>query len=191
MSRKVPVRVSMIVALVAVTVAGANGAWGCFPLPVLTVQPRASGPGGTQVTVEGVDFGEGVESEIRWNAIDGPLLARGSRGAFSVSVTIPQVDDGDYAIVAFSRLVDDSVGVKAATTFRIDSRATVGRSPTSAVTTDRSSSTSDALSPAATAALALIGGAVFVAGGLGGAFLSRRRRDRWTATPASAEVARR
>lgn len=170
-------RISAAVVVVAVTVAGAAGAWACFPLPLLTVQPQASGPVGAQVTVDGVDFGEGVSTEIRWNAVDGFLLGNGSSERFSVPVTIPETDDGTYAIVALSRLVDGSIGVKAVTTFQVVSDA-AGKPPpstASSLSEDAASSPSPTLSTAAAAGLALTGGAVFVSGVLGGALLSRRR----------------
>jgi len=175
------------IALVVVTLLAATGAWACFPLPVLSVQPRASGPAGTLVTVEGVDFGGGVASEVRWNAIDGPLLGRGSSDRFSIPVTIPQAGDGVYAIVALVRKTDDSVGVKAVAPFQVSS-STGGDSvePVKPVDAPRSSSSTSGLSTGATAALALLGGGLALAGGVVGAFLARRRRPAAPQPPAAA-----
>lgn len=165
--------------MLAITLTGSRGAWACFPFPVLSVQPRASGPAGAQVTVEGVDFGDGA-TEVRWNAIDGPLLGHGSAERFSASVTIPQAEAGVYSIVGLARKTDGSVGVKAVTPFEVSSGAGVptvaGSSPASSPGLRGATSSTADLSTTAIAGLLLGGLAVSLAGGIGGAYLFTRRR---------------
>lgn len=182
---------AVAVAVAAATAAVATGAWACFPLPVLSVQPRASGPVGAQMTVEGVDFGEGVGTEVRWNALDGPLLGRGPNDRFRVPVTIPAAEDGTYVIVALSRRVDGSVGVKAAAAFQVESNLPTGPAPPAA---DRAADGDAApgptkLSTAAIAGLALTGGALFTVGGVAGACLARRKRAPSKKPPAGTDTA--
>lgn len=171
------VRASLAAGLIAIVLAAATGASACFPLPVLSVQPRASGPAGARVTVSGVDMGEGA-TEVRWNAIDGPLLGRGGVDTFNVEVTIPQAADGVYAIVALARRTDDSIGVKVVTPFQVgaDAGPRAGAEPPSAAAgTSAHSSPTASLSTAATVGLALGGLAVALVGGVAGAALTRGR----------------
>jgi hypothetical protein len=135
---------------------------------------------GAQVKVDGVDFGDG-STEVRWNAIDGPLLGHGSAERFSVAVTIPQAEPGVYAIVGLARRTDGSVGVKAVTPFQISAGAGAadpggpgGSAPVAVA--PHPSSTSDPPSGPAVAAFAAAGLALLIAGGLGGAYLAGRRR---------------
>lgn len=88
----------------------------CAPQPMLSVQPRASAAPGTQVTVEGTNF-EG-QVELRWNGLDGALLAS-STGAFVVTIATPEAPDGLYALVALERKQDGSIGGVARTPFQV------------------------------------------------------------------------
>lgn len=76
-------------------------AWACVPQPFLSILPRSSGRSGDDITLEGLNFHGRVE--IRWNAVDGPLLATATGSPFSTSATIPDVVEGLYAFVALER----------------------------------------------------------------------------------------
>ena len=181
-------RMAAAIGLVVATLAWAAAAWACFPLPLVTVAPQASGAAGDQVTVNGVDLGAGA-IEVRWNALDGTLLGRGSGPNFSIPVTIPDAPDGVYVIVALTREANGSVGVKAAAEFQVGSAAAGGAplsSPPGAQqpdSTDGSSERQGVLSTIGIAALVL---GCLVAGGLGGALVSRRRGTDRTPSPALA-----
>lgn len=85
----------------AIAVGVALPAWACVPQPLVTIEPAASGPAGSEVTVEGVALNGRVE--VRWNAIDGPLLATGSGPEISAAVAIPSVSPGLYSVVVVER----------------------------------------------------------------------------------------
>lgn len=173
------------IGVVATTLAWAAAAWACFPLPLVTVAPQASGAAGDEITVNGVDLGAGA-IEVRWNAVDGPLLGRGTGPNFSIPVNVPDVPDGVYVIVALTREPSGSVGVKAAAEFQVSSAGSGGTSVSSPPgaqepdSTDGSSERQDVLSTTGTAALVL---GCLVAGGLGGALVSRRRATERTPSP--------
>lgn len=167
-------RVLVIGGLAAVMLGAASGASACFPLPLLTVEPQSSGVVGARVTIEGVDFGEGP-TEVRWNAIDGPILGRGSADSFMVAVTIPAAGDGVYGIVALARRVDGSVGVKAVTPFLVTSGG--GSTGPGSLSSPERSSAAPASSSTGWPVGVIVGGlAVLVIGSLGGVVLVRRRR---------------
>lgn len=173
--------------LAVTTLAWAAAAWACFPLPLVTVAPQASGAAGDEVTVNGVDLGAGA-IELRWNALDGALLGRGSGPNFSIPVTIPDAPDGVYVIVALTREANGSVGVKAAAEFQIGSAAAAepgARVPTPPHARESDSNGSstertDGLSPGGTAAL--VAGSLLT-GGLAGGLISRRRAVQPTSSP--------
>lgn len=104
--------------------AAAGLAWGCVPQPrLVTVQPRASGPAGTEVTVAALGFDPG-RAEVRWNAADGELLASAEGPDFSVPVTIPQAQNGVYHVVVLARSPGGEIGNTAAVSFQVTSSAT-------------------------------------------------------------------
>lgn len=170
-------RAVMAISLLALPVGGASWASACVPVPLISLQPRASGPAGAQVKVDGIDFAGGV-TEVRWNALDGPLLARGSAGNFTVSVTIPPAEDGFYSIVALVRMPDASVGVKAVTPFQVTAGAPRVSAPGLKAPTDRPSAPSTSVSRAVPAGLAAGALAGFFAGGVGAVLLTRRWRPK-------------
>lgn len=102
-------------------------AWACLPLPAITVGPSSSGPVGSEVTLTAVAFGGGPV-EVRWNALDGPLLASAVGPNFETKVKIPEAPSGLYLLVVIGRLEDGSVNGKATTPFdvRADGEAPVG-----------------------------------------------------------------
>lgn len=144
--------------------------WACVPQPMLAVQPRASGPPGSEVTVDGANF-QGGRVELRWNDSDGPLVGSAVGRTFSIPIRIPDVPPGLYALVALEREEDSSVGGVARTAFQL-----VDTLPTSPVGI---TSTEDAESPSTVFAVVLgAGGAIALlfAGAAGGAARARRGR---------------
>lgn len=84
----------------AVLVLGVTGlAWACGPQADMRVQPT-SGPAGSEATVQGAGFPENAPVEVRWEAINGQLLGTAQGPDFSMAVTIPEVGEGTYTIVA-------------------------------------------------------------------------------------------
>lgn len=94
--------------LAALAVTAISPAWACMPQPLVTLQPRASGPAGSKLTVEATSV-TGT-SEIRWNALDGPQLAAGVGPNLSQPITIPPAPDGLYTVLVLERRPDGSVG---------------------------------------------------------------------------------
>lgn len=92
--------------------------WACVPQPLINLQPNASGPAGSQVTVNGLALGQGTV-EVRWNAVDGPLLAQGTGPTVSGSITIPETADGLYSVIAFNRGPDGTVGSTGRASFEV------------------------------------------------------------------------
>lgn len=146
----------------------ASGAWACVPQPIIFVQPRASGPPGSQVTVDGQNF-ESSRAEIRWNAFDGPLLAAATGPNFSASITIPPAPDGLYTLIALIREASGGIGGVTRAAFQVVGPDGVKAGAAPVTSRARASS---GVSPA----LAAVGGGALVAlGGLGGLALTRRR----------------
>jgi hypothetical protein len=151
---------------------GAAAAWACVPQPIISsVQPRASGPAGGQVTVVGDNF-DRAPVEIRWNGVQGPLLGTGNGPIFSIPVTIPDDVEGLYVLTALSRQPGGGVGGTARASFQVQ-----GASGEAA--------TAPAAQPAPPAAEpsrvgVLVGGAVgvFAAGALVMLLYTRLRRPR-------------
>ena len=159
--------------LLVIVLTAMGAAWACVPQPVLSVQPLASGPPGSQVTVEGANFAGG-RVELRWNGLDGPLLFSATGASFAVPISIPDGADGLYALVALERQQDGSVGGVARTAFQlVRSTASTLASPPQAT-----SSTDDEASPSTVVAVTLgIAGAIalLVAGAAVGAATTRHR----------------
>lgn len=170
-------------AVLAVTLFGLSRAWACFPLPVVTLEPRASGPPGTEVVVNGVDFNGAVE--VRWNSLDGPQLAGATGPNFSTKAKIPDAPAGLYTLVVLSRAPDASVTVKAAASFEVvlpaGARSGAATPPPSrrapAGTSSSPGGGASSRGPAG-AVLALAGVGLLGVGGLAGARVGRRRPAR-------------
>lgn len=105
----------------AVVALVATGAWACVPQPRLVViTPQASGPAGSQVTVQGIGFDSPPSTtEIRWNTAEGPVLGRSDSADFSVAVTVPEVGPGTYGVLVMSRGADGVLGNAARATFEV------------------------------------------------------------------------
>ena len=151
----------------------ASTSWACVPQPLLSILPRSSGEPGQAVTLEGLHFSGRVE--IRWNTIDGPLLASPIGSPFSVATTVPEAPEGLYALVALER--DQAGGIVGVTRSAFEITSMKDDDSTFPVTTPTSitagrSSTSTPLA----AGLGAVGGVVvFLFGSYCGARFTRRR----------------
>lgn len=88
------------VAAVAAVLFAASVAWACTGQVTMSVAPVSSGAPGSVVTVD-VAAGPGLDQgpmQVRWNGLDGQVLATTDRSA-SLAVTIPQADPGVYYLV--------------------------------------------------------------------------------------------
>jgi hypothetical protein len=159
----------VVVVVVLLTLAGAGArAVACVPQPYILVQPRASGPPGATVDVVGANF-EMDEAELRWNALDGVLLAKASGRSFSTSVTIPDEPEGLYALLAISRGAQGEIFEVARTPFSVTS---TGRDAKETSTSPTESGSSSPVLPM------LAGAGLVVLAGAGGAAIARRTASR-------------
>lgn len=102
-----------------VVLGAASLASACVPQPnLVVVQPRSSGPSGTEVTVEGVGL-DPSPTEIRWNSAEGPLLGEAVGPSFSVPVTIPEASPGLYTVVVVSRQSGGGIGNTGTAAFQV------------------------------------------------------------------------
>ncbi len=168
---------AVVVGVLFVVVGIAGTVAACVPQPKLVVlRPHASGPPSTKVTVDVLGLDPGP-AEVRWNSVDGSLLAQGSGPDFSAPIEIPAAADGLYNVVVLSRFPSGAVGNTAVTSFLV-TRAQQGQGEnwgaTNAAGTPQKplSAGSSGLSTGAGIAL---GAAILVLGLLGGVFLTRRR----------------
>ncbi len=177
----------ILVAVVASTLVVRGGiAFACVPQPLVSLKPYASGPPTSEVTLEAVAVPG--SAEVRWNAIDGVVLARATGPNFSVVVTIPNVGEGLYAIIVVGRSENGSVAATGRSSFFVTgtrTAASLPEQPPQSVAVDRSSKrTSPALLLAGGTGLATLGGVV-------GSFLTSRRRRVGERTTAAADAAQR
>jgi len=161
----------LVVALagMAAAMSGTAGmAWACVRQPLIVLQPRASGAPGSQVTVNGSGFNTD-RAELRWNALDGQLLASADGPDFSTAVTIPAVPPGLYAMVAIMRSPDGAVGNAVRASFEVAPPTGVpatGATPTGAPATGAQAARAGPRRSTSAAALLLAG-----AGGAAAALL--------------------
>lgn len=167
--------IALAMASAAIAVSSAGAIWACVPQPrLVSVQPRSSGPPGSQVTVEGLGFDPG-RAEVRWNSSDGLLLATAMGPDFSQPVTIPDHPEGLYHLIVLSREPGGAIGSAAAAAFAITG---VGRSPGTpvpgGVNTAVPTTVGSHSKPGRPLGFALGGLVLVILGGLGGAFLGGR-----------------
>lgn len=86
----------------------ASSSWGCVPTATIWLPHQSFAAPGAQITVEGANFEQRVE--LRWNALDGPLLASAPNPSFSVPVTLPDAPNGLYVVVALERAPSGAIG---------------------------------------------------------------------------------
>lgn len=166
--------------VVATALALAGTAWACIPQPLATLEPRESGPAGSEVTVKALSVAG--EAEIRWNGADGPLLGKATGPNFSAPVKIPEAEPGLYTVVVLERAPSGVVGSTARASFLVTGPggdATTGsaapgtsgrRSEPMSAAADNSSSEGVPLGAAVAAGMGLVG-----LGAIGGAAIGRRR----------------
>lgn len=97
------------VALITVLLGVGGTSWACVLQPFVILSPSGSGPPKGMVTVSGQRF-PSSSLEVRWNSVDGQLLATTAGSQFSVAITVPDVPSGVYSIVILDRTPDGSVG---------------------------------------------------------------------------------
>lgn len=157
-----------------VAVVSSSIAWACVPQPLITLSPMASGTAGTEVTANG--YSVNGRAELRWNALDGPLLATAQGPVFSAPVKIPPAAPGLYTVLVLERGASGAIAGTGRAAFEVTSDIPPPPSPVQPSTTiaaPRSSSTSV---PAGAAALG--GAALLTLGALGGTVAARRRSSR-------------
>lgn len=93
-------RLAGLFAVAAVGLLGASLAWACTGEGTISSLSAASGPAGSQVTVNGTSFAHSTTVLIRWGANDGPILAQPAPPSFAATVTVPDVAPGLYMIFA-------------------------------------------------------------------------------------------
>ncbi len=128
-----PYRSVAAYAFLGLVLGGASVASACVPQPnLVVVQPRSSGPPGTEVTVEAVGLDAGP-AEVRWNSAGGPLLAEARGPSFSVPVRVPDASPGLYAVVVLSRQPGGGIGNTGTVAFQVTGSGTErGVAPTPA-----------------------------------------------------------
>lgn len=152
-------------------------AWGCVPQPLVSVQPRASGPPGSEATV--VALAVDGAAEIRWNSVDGLKLGTARGPQFSVPVIIPDVADGVYTLIVVERKPDGGLGSSGSAAFQVVRSGSSSPTTTAASATTTPTATGGEPAPASASdgvPVALAGAAGLIVGSAGGVALSRRRR---------------
>ena len=159
--------VLMGLVVLALSIGGAQ-ALACVPMPYVLVQPRASGPPGTTVDVVGSNF-ETEVTEVRWNALDGALLAKASGPSFSASITIPDDPEGLYTVLAVSRGAQGEVLDVARTPFAVTSASPGAQEAAAPIQSPAEPSSPSPVPPM------LVGAGLVAVAGAGGALVARRR----------------
>lgn len=151
-----------------------SGARACVPQPLITLQPQASGPSGSEITVQALAVNG--SAEIRWNGVDGQRLGDGTGPVFSTAVTIPEAPPGLYSIVVLERQADGSLGSTGRASFEVtgpDGQSSTAISESAASTTIASHDEGPSSDPAPVV-LITAGAGLLVLGALGGSLLRRR-----------------
>lgn len=150
-----------VVLAVGVVAAVVSTAWACVPQPLVTLAPSARGPAGSQVTVNGYALKN--PAEIRWNAVDGPLLGEAQGPVFSVPVRVPAVKEGLYVVVVLEREPNGALGSTTQASFEVTAkrRSSVGGLRSGTGSSLKSQGSSESVSQGT----AILGGAGLVAGG--------------------------
>lgn len=114
--RRTKRRVSTVLfAAVALLLMSAMTAFACTNLATLNLSESAGAPGSTlDVTGSSFRTGEGVQPvEIRWNGVDGEVLAEvepDSTGAISTSVTTPDDAQPGYHVLVATQMQENDEG---------------------------------------------------------------------------------
>lgn len=164
-----------VAALASVVTVAMSTAAACVPMPFVSIQPRASGPAGSAVTVAGASFPGPVE--LRWNGPDGTLLGSAEGPDFSKEVKVPAAPQGLYVVFAVARDPGGGVAGTASAAFQVTATAGAESDAQTAEVRDRgTASSARPRSGPGTEALILAGVGLLVLGGLAGVLAARFRR---------------
>lgn len=99
----------------AAGVLSASAAWACVSGPVMNLAPVSAKPG-QEVTVSGTAFQTGNQVIVRWNALEGPVLATVAPpitdGRMSATFTVPQgTRPGSYVVIVTQNKADGSLSL--------------------------------------------------------------------------------
>jgi len=84
----------------AVVVAGAT-AWACVSGPAINLSTVNAKPG-QEVTIKGTNFSRPDPVTVRWNSLEGPVLATGTQtsGSLNMAFTVPaDAKAGNYVVI--------------------------------------------------------------------------------------------
>lgn len=101
-------------ASIAVLVAAASTAWACVSGPAVNLSTIQAKPG-DEITLTGTGFRLAEPVDIRWNALDGPILATTAEPEdrmVSATFTVPAgATPGNYVVVASQSKPDGSLAL--------------------------------------------------------------------------------
>lgn len=92
-----------VAAVFGVTLALASFAWACTDFTEITSITPSADPAAATAAVKGSGAPAGSVVELRWNALNGPVIGRATAdatGAFATDAAIPDVPAGIYTVVA-------------------------------------------------------------------------------------------
>lgn len=95
--------VQVLFAAAATVLVMAAAAWACTSQPRIFALSSQEAPVGSEVRVTGQTVAPQGEVEVRWNDVEGPVLATTAadgNGSFSTVVRIPETAPGVYTILA-------------------------------------------------------------------------------------------
>lgn len=173
MRKAVPVVVLVILGVLLVSAASLSA---CVPQPIIWLQPKASGPPGTEVAVSGSSF-NADPIEVRWNALDGPQLGGAEGPEFSTSFLVPEAPPGLYVVVALSRDRNGTVSSRATSSFEVPDQ---GEGASGSAVDDQRAAPApirhdDRVSTSQVAGVVVAALSLATVGGLVGAFVISRR----------------
>ena len=93
----------------------AAAAWACVSGPVVNLSTISAKPG-TEVGITGTGFQTGNQVNVRWNALDGPVLATVAPpitdGRMSATFTVPPgTQPGSYVVIVTQTKADGSLSL--------------------------------------------------------------------------------
>ncbi len=147
----------------------------CVPQPLISLDPKSSGPSGSQVTVNVFSL-SGGRAELRWNSIDGEMLATGGGSELSQSITIPQVPPGLYSIILLERTASGALAASGRAAFEVTGSDGIATTGAGSEVTPKEIASRRPPSAIVSASLAALGGAVLVGFGFAGGIILTRRR---------------
>ncbi len=111
-------RTGLAALIVVLAIPIGAAAWACVPQPLVQLSPRSSGQVGAKGTISAVRLSGGA-IEVRWNALDGPLLATGSGTDLQADFTVPPASDGLYTLITLVRATDGAVASSVSVPFEV------------------------------------------------------------------------